>query len=72
MTFNKNLEHLVPPLLLARANELLSESVSVIDADSKERCAQQFEVVRDFCIDVLERYTKKKRTADVVRKKKSA
>jgi hypothetical protein len=51
---------------------MLTESIDLVDDDARENCAQQLEVVRDFCIFSLEQFNKVKRTKAAVIKRKSA
>lgn len=55
MYFKSN-EHLVPPIIQDKARELLTGR----NPAAKENYAKQLEVIRDYCIMVLEQYQKGK------------
>jgi hypothetical protein len=57
--YNKNLEHLVPQILIDRAMTMLAKYGS---SEQKELVAQQLEVVRDFCDKHLTQYRKVSKT----------
>jgi hypothetical protein len=58
--FPKTKIHLVPQFLQDRASFMLRDASDLVDETARDNCAQQLEVVRDFCIDALGRYEKQR------------